>query len=195
MRFLSILLIASSVWAADPLIVTRKLGNDNVDVTAKLILDPEAMRAEIGSAIDPGNVVVRVEWWNKSGNPLHIAPSDFVLLSRKNGERADAIAPGQIAGGTALIVNRDTGRREFGALQNQPGFTGVAGVTKDKENDNQLLVALKAKELLDQIVESKDGKNKAEGLVYFSMDTKKLKAKDLSLLYAGAGGRLAIDFK
>ena len=191
-RLLSLLPVL--LFAADPLIVTKQAGNDNVEISAKLILDPEASRQELGASLPASYLLVRVECSNKTGDPLRFSPADFVLISRKDGERVDALAPGQVAGGTALIVKRDTRAREFGELQNKPGFSGVSGVSKEQSVDADLLTALKAKQLPDMVVEQ-NSKNKAAGLVYFSMDTKKLKAKDLSLLYKGSGGRLTIDFK
>jgi hypothetical protein len=164
---------------------------DTVGVDATLLLEPSDMRDALGADLDMGYVIVRVKMSPK-GDPLHISPDDFTLLSRKNGERADALAPAQIASHSALTVRRDTKGREWAQQTNQPGFTGIAGIKRDGsgKDDAALLAALKAKVLPDA-----DAKEPAEGLLYFSLDASKLKAKDLTLLYKGAGGRITIDFK
>ena len=168
---------------------------DTVDVVATLLLESfdmrEALGTDLGAGMDAGYVIVRVKVSPKS-DPLQISPDDFTLLSRKNGDRADAIAPAQIVSKSALTVRRDTAGREWAQQTNQPGFKGIAGIKRDNsgKDDSALLAALKAKLLPEG--ESKDPR---EGLVYFSLDTAKLKAKDLTLLYKGAGGRITIDFK
>jgi hypothetical protein len=164
---------------------------DTVDVVATLLLESFDMRDALGADMETGYVIVRVKVSPKSG-PLQISPDDFTLLSRKNGDRADAIAPAQIVSKSALTVRRDTAGREWAQQTNQPGFKGIAGIKRDNsgKDDSALLDALKAKLLPEG--ESKDPR---EGLVYFSLDVAKLKAKDLTLLYKGAGGRITIDFK
>jgi len=168
---------------------------DTVDVVATLLLESfdmrEALGTDLGADMDAGYVIVRVKVSPKS-DPLQISPDDFTLLSRKNGDRAEAIAPAQIVSKSALTVRRDTAGREWAQQTNQPGFKGIAGIKRDNsgKDDSALLAALKAKLLPEG--ESKDPR---EGLVYFSLDAAKLKAKDLTLLYKGAGGRITIDFK
>lgn len=191
-RTLALLALCVCLFAADPLTAKRSAGNDNVEVEATLWMEPSAITAEVGAPLEDGTILARVKWSNKTGNPLHVGPADFVLISRRNGERAEALAPGQIAGGSALIVTRDRSARLIGSLQNEQGIAGVKGMSKtDQPLNNELLTTLKAKELPDRDA----NKDSVEGLVYFSMDSKKLKLKDLSLLYKGSGGRLTLDFK
>jgi hypothetical protein len=151
------------------------------------MLEPSDRHEALGAELEFGYVIVRVKVSSK-GDTLRVSPDDFTLLSRKNGDRADALAPAQIASKSALTVRRDTRGREWAQQTNQPGFTGIAGIKR--EDDAALLAALKAKILADG--ETKDS---AEGLIYFGLDAAKLKAKDLTLLYKGAGGRITIDFK
>jgi hypothetical protein len=164
---------------------------DTVDVAATLLLESFDMRDALGADLDAGYVIVRVKVSPKS-DPLQISPDDFTLLSRKNGDRADALAPAQIVSKSALTVRRDTAGREWAQQTNQPGFKGIAGIKRDTsgKDDSALLEALKAKILAEG--ESKDPR---QGLLYFALDASKLKAKDLTLLYKGAGGRITIDFK
>jgi hypothetical protein len=187
----AVLLLASVAFAAE----TKhpgQAGNDNIDLTATVLLDPSAVRQELGMDLEPGYVVVRVTAMPKVGDPMRIGPDDFVLLSRKNGERADAMAPEQITSRSALVVRRDRSGRDFAQQTNEPGFVGVAGLKKGESsaNDAKLLAALKAKALPD-----KETKEQISGLIYFSFDASKLKTKDLALIYKGRGGRLTIEFK
>ena len=164
---------------------------DTVDVVATVMLEPTDMRNALGEDLESGYAIVRVKVSPKS-DPLRVSPEDFTLLSRKNGDRADAISPSQIVSKSALTVKRDNSGRQWAQITNQPGFTGIAGIKRDGagKDDSSLLAALKAKLLPDA-----ETKNPAEGLVYFALDASKLKTKDLTLLYKGAGGRITIDFK
>jgi hypothetical protein len=165
--------------------------NDRIDVSAVLMLEPSDMREALGADLESGYVVVRVKVTPK-GDPLRVTPDDFTLVSRRDGDRAEALAPSQIASKSALTVKRDTRAREWAQQTNQPGFTGIAGIKRDQDgkDDPALLAALRAKILPDR--ETKDA---AEGLLYFALDAARLKTKDLSLLYKGAAGRITIDFK
>jgi hypothetical protein len=187
------LLLALTTLAADKKAFPGQAGNDNIDLTGTLMLDPAEIRQAVGSDLGPGVVVARVKASNKTGEAMRIGPDDFTLVSRKDGDRSDALAPGQLAGGSALIVKRDHAGRDWAQQSNQPGFTGVAGMSKaDKPKDEALLAALKSKELPDQETKANDS---VEGLVYFSMEGAKLKSKDMALIYKGPGGRLSMEFK
>ena len=182
-----------TAMAADKKAFPGQAGNDNVELTGTLLIDAAQIREAVGSDLGPGIVVARVKVSNKTGEPIRIGPDDFSLLSHKNGDRGDSLAPGELAGGSALIVKRDTAARGWAQITNQPGFTGVGGMSKaDKPVDQALLAALKSKQMPDQ--ETKPNES-VEGLLYFSMETAKLKLKDLALTYKGAGGRLSMEFK
>jgi len=179
--------------AADKKAFPGQAGNDNIELTGTLLLDPVQIRDAVGSELGPGIIVARVKASNKTGDPMRIGPGDFSLLSRKDGDRGDALAPAELAGGSALIVKRDKAARGWAHITNQPGYTGVGGMSKsDKPVDEALLAALKSKEMPDQETKSNGS---VEGLVYFSMESAKLKLKDLALTYKGAGGRLSMEFK
>ena len=104
--------------AADKKAFPGQAGNDNIELTGTLIMDPAEIHQAVGSDLDPGIIVARVKASNKTGDPMRIGPDDFTLVSRKNGDRGGALAPGQLAGGSALIVKRDhTGARLGAANQ------------------------------------------------------------------------------
>ena len=99
----------------------------------------------------------------------------------------------------------------MGSTDQPPGLDGIGGISRtagprkgaeekkadakdepkvtaaeNTSSDEALLAALTAKQLPD-----KDTKGSIEGLLYFSMESSKIKkSKDLSLLYKGSGGRL-----
>ncbi len=188
-----VFLFALAAVAADKKAFPGQAGNDNIELTGTLIMDPAEIHQAVGSDLDPGIVVARVKASNKTGDPMRIGPDDFTLVSRKNGDRGGALAPGQLAGGSALIVKRDHAGRDWAQQTNQPGFTGVGGMTKtDKPIDTTLLETLKTKELPDQETKASGS---IEGLVYFSLDSAKLKSKDIALIYQGPGGHLTMEFK
>lgn len=186
------------VLLAIPVMAQKKFfpgqaGNDNIELSATVILDPAEIQQAIGAGLGENIIVFRVKATNKTGDPIRIGPADFTAVSRRDGDRGDALAPGQLAGGGTLIIKRDRSGRDYAQQWNQPGFTGVQGVSKaDKPVDNALLESLKSKELPDQ--ETKPN-GSVEGLLYFSLNTKKLKSKDAGLIYKGPAGHLTIDFK
>ena len=118
-------LFALAALAADKKAFPGQAGNDNIELTGTLMIDPAEIRQAVGSDLGPGIIVARVKASNKTGEPMRIGPGDFSLLSRKDGDRGDALAPGQLAGGSALIVKRDNAGRDYAQQTNQPGFTGV----------------------------------------------------------------------
>jgi hypothetical protein len=186
-------LSTTTAVAADKKAFPGQAGNDNIELTGTLLMDPAQIHEAVGSDLGPGIIVARVKASNKTGDPMRIGPGDFTLLSRKDGDRGDALVPGELAGGSALIVKRDTAARGWAHITNQPGFTGVGGMSKaDKPVDEALLAALKSKQMPDQ--ETKPN-GSVEGLLYFSMESAKLKIKDLALTYKGPGGHLSMEFK
>jgi hypothetical protein len=198
MKLAASVVVLCALWtvttmAADKKAFPGQAGNDNIELTGTLLIDSAQIRDAVGSDLGPGIIVARVKASNKTGDPMRIGPDDFSLLSRKDGDRGDALAPAELAGGSALIVKRDKAARGWAQITNQPGFTGVGGMSKaDKPVDTALLAALKSKEMPDQ--ETKPN-GSVEGLLYFSMESAKLKLKDLALTYKGGGGHLSMEFK
>ena len=196
-------------------------GNDIVDVYATAVTDKEEVTKLLG--MDPGLnlIVVDVKVAPKADNKLRIDRDDFTLLSGKDGQRSQPLEPGQIAGKGAIVVSSvgvrgsggtmgDTGGPIWGRVpgtgpvpSSRPmGSAGVGNsstVTEAKttvsntndEKPNPLLEALKTK-----ILPQKDDTNDAtSGLLYFLLDGKTPKMKDLSLIYKSPDGRVIIDFK
>ena len=192
MKHLPILLLASlAALAAEKKPLPNQAGNDNIELAGSLLLEPQEIRQALGAGMGPGYLAVRIKATPKTDELMRISPDDFVLLSRKNGERSPALAPALIAGKGGLVVK---------AAAEQPGGDGTrtngpvwGGVTArsggETADDAQLLAALQAK-----ILPEKETKTGVEGLLYFALDGK-LKPKDVSLVYQGPGGKLVMDFK
>ena len=213
-------LIAAAALAQD----TRKAlpnqaGNDDIEMVGTVLLDRAAVQQELGADLGAGYVAVKIKVTPKTGRPMRISPDDFTLVSRKDGERSGAVSPHQIAGKGVMVVHKaDQQPGGLGTVSSGPIWggiggaapkrlpgkgsgvgntqaqeTGLATATIENENgaaENPLLGILAAKILPD-----KETKDPVEGLLYFTLEGKKLKPKDTSLLYAGPAGRLVVDFK
>ena len=217
MRITTILILAAvTLLAADKKGYPGQAGNDNIELVGSVITDHEEIRQALGAELGEGFVLVRVKATPKTDESMRIGPSDFVLISRKDGDREEAIAPAQITSHSALTIKQDRSGRDWAQQTNRPGWTGIGGISRtagprkgaeekkadakdepkvtpaeNTASDDALLAALTAKQLPD-----KDTKGSIEGLLYFSMESSKIKkSKDLSLLYKGSGGRLTMDFK
>jgi hypothetical protein len=217
MRITTMLILTGvTILAADKKGYPGQAGNDNIELVGSVITDHEEIRQALGAELGEGFVLVRVKVTPKTDESMRIGPSDFVLISRKDGDREEAMAPAQITSHSALTIKQDRSGRDWAQQTNRPGWTGIGGIsrtagprkgTEEKKadakdepkvtpaentsSDEALLAALTAKQLPD-----KDTKGSIEGLLYFSMESSKIKkSKDLSLLYKGSGGRLTMDFK
>jgi hypothetical protein len=217
MRLSAILILAAvTALAADKKGYPGQAGNDNIELVGSVITDHEEIRQALGAELGEGFVLVRVKATPKTDESMRIGPSDFVLISRKDGDREEAMAPAQITSHSALTIKQDRSGRDWAQQTNRPGWTGIGGISRtagprkgaeekkadakdepkitpaeNTSSDDALLAALTAKQLPD-----KDTKGSIEGLLYFSMESSKIKkSKDLSLLYKGSGGRLTMDFK
>ena len=211
MKFIAILaaLAALSV-AGERKPLPGQAGNDNVELVASVMVDRAEVTQAVGADVGVGYIAVRVKVTPKTEKPLLISPDDFTIVSRKDGQRSQALSPGQIAGTGALIVKAAANQPGgVGTVSNGPVWGGVGlgnggGVGNSGGSDrgvevkidngdknakpNPLLAALKAKILPD-----KESLDPVEGLLYFPIDGK-IKPKDLSLQYKGPAGRLIMEF-
>jgi hypothetical protein len=203
---LTILCVAAAAFAADKKPTQVEASGDDLTISALPILDRADIQQALGADLGEGFIVVRLKASPKGEKTIRLSPDDFILLSRKDGERSPALAPGQIAGRAVMTVKAAAEQPKSwgtpaanGPLWDSIGTRakgkpdpGTANATIDPEKgskDSPLLQALKAKALPDTEI-----KEPAEGLLYFRMDGKN-KLKDLTLLYKGDGGRIVADFK
>jgi hypothetical protein len=199
-----LVLVIGLAFGADKRLLPGQAGNDNIELAGSVMIDREEIHQALGADLGAGYVAVRMKATPKTDGPLRISPDDFTLVSRKDGEKSEALSPTQIAGKGALVV-KSTSRSERshgfgvggfgGGLGSSPGTAGqsapsdVKVVTDAKGGESPLLAALKAKVLPDQ-----ETKEPLEGLLYFPIEGK-VKAKELSLIYKGPAGKLIMDFK
>jgi hypothetical protein len=205
---LALVISVGGVFAADIKPLPNQAGNDNIELAGTLILDRQDVQQALGGDLGPGYIVVHIKCTPKNEESLRISPDDFTLISRKDGERSPALTPTQIAGAGALVVKPAAkqpggdgtrtngpiwGGISIGGVRAGNGNANKSGATDAKIDDsipeNPILPLLKEKVLPD-----KETKDRVEGLLYFSMEGK-LKPKDVSMLYKGAGGRLVMEFK
>ena len=218
MRLLSLICAAASLaFAADRKPLPNQAGNDDMDIFATVLLDKAEIHQALGTDIQDGYAVVRVRVVPKAGQSLRLGTEDFTLISRKDGERSEALEPEQITGQAGLIVKAASNQpSRMSTVSNGPIWGGVrptrsARSAADRDSDksdgpvipehkdgeagentpeaNPVLAALKAKG-----IPGDESKKPIEGLLYFAVEGK-LKPKDLGLIYASPYGRMVVDFK
>jgi hypothetical protein len=187
-----------AVASAETKPLPNQAGNDDLDLTANVLLDRPAIQDAVGADLGPGYVVVRITATPKAGKPLRLSPDDFLLLSRKNGDRSPALDPAQFGPSKGGLVVKPAAQQPGGdgTRTNGPIWGGVQnriGDGKDSKDGKSQpappIAVLKEKEFPD-----KESKTPVDGLLYFAIDGK-LKPKDVSLIYNGQAGKLIIDFK
>jgi hypothetical protein len=185
------MMIAWLATAADIKSLPNQAGNGDIDLSGSVILDSKEIQQVLGTALDPGYVVVRIKVSPRTQQAIRIGADDFTLISRKDGERSDALMPSQIGGPANLI------------LKSKTTYDGSPGVSSTSVNvapaDKKTSAEGPSIKLLESLLESKmlpdrETKEPVEGLLYFLLEGKN-KPKDLGLLYKGPAGRLAMDFK
>lgn len=205
------------VQAAEKPVAPVKGENDSVDITAAAHVDKAAVAAAIG--VDPGInlIVVDVTLRVKGEEEFAVWRDDFVLLSRRDGQRCQPLSPSQIAGQGALVVSsRGPGRGGVGiGNQNRgPIWGGVPGTSdrprrvggddtavtsgtpaetkttaSEKAQGNETLLDVLKKKVLPE-TKTKDD---VTGQLYFILDGKH-RLKDLELLYGSGPQRITLDF-
>lgn len=213
----ALLLTAMAAAGADKKVIApARAGNDEVDITGTAILTREDATTALG--MDPGMdlIMVDIRVKPKSEAKIRLSRDDFTMISRRDGQKTQAMHPSQIAGSGVMVVS-STGPGSSGGMVGprrgpiwggMPGTGGrprrmggdndvssisegetrtQTGDTKDK--DSALLATLKKKELPEgQISEE------TSGLLYFVFEGKH-KLKDFELLYKAPGGTLTLDFQ
>lgn len=225
MRFrkwpLALVTVSALVASADKKLPIEKTSNEFVEIAGTLV-DKDEIVKDFGSDLGGNIVVVRVTVRPLSDKPVKIDYDDFFLLDCDNGQRSAPYEASQIAGSSVLVVT-PTGARRGGMLgdpggpiwggipgtmggpRRMPGNGGGVGNTAgETENDakvesgsnnsnakpNPVLDALKAK-----ILPQKEVTDPITGLLYFQIEGKKIKPKDLELHYKTPSGRIAMRFR
>ena len=205
------LLAAALVYGAEKKPQTRSTENDDLEITATVFADPEAVKQVLGADLGGHYIVAQVLVAPKDGKKITISLDDFLLRTDKDGERTTPFTPSQIAGRGAMVVSAGAGRGgvfgeqggpSWGGMPlGMPGGGGIGGgggsasgmaeaTTRSgaKEKENPILGVLKEK-----ILPQKETQVPVSGLLYFPME--KQKVKDLELLYTTPEGKLSLRFK
>jgi hypothetical protein len=193
--------------------------DEHLVVEASAYIDKADVAAALGQ--DPGMelVVVEVKLAPRGETKLQVNLDDFTLISRKDGQRSQPLAPSQIAGAGALVVVPGQQGGGGGGMMNPnrgpiwggmpgtgtrprrmggDGETGAVGGpsatqatvnTGGKTTENPLLDVLKEKALPQTETNAP-----VTGLLYFYLEGKH-KLKHLELMYKSPAGRLILDFE
>ena len=189
-------------FAGDRKQLPGQAGNDDVDLEASVLLTHDEVTEVIGSDIGEGYIVVRMKVIPKGATPLRVGPDDFTIISRRDGQKSQALAPSEIAGKGAMVVKHGTadGSKSSwgvggmgGGLGSSPG-TVQRDVIKGTQIDDNAKESPALGALAAKILPDKETKTPVEGLLYFSINGK-LKPKDVALVYKGAAGKLVMEFQ
>jgi hypothetical protein len=220
MRFLFLAAaIALAVNAEKPLDPTRS-EDELLVLTASAMVDKQAVVKALGQ--DPGMdlVVIDVKLAPRADNKVTVSLDDFTLISRKDGQRAQPLAPSQIAGSGALVVTSGGRGGGIGVMNGGRGpiWGGVPGTGSRPQRvggDDQGGVVSGASDETKASVTNSGAKTKdnpllnllkekalplretnaaVTGLLYFFLEGKH-KLKDLELMYKSPAGRMMLDFQ
>jgi hypothetical protein len=212
MKPILILMLIAAASAGDRKPLPGQAGNDDVELVGSVVIDRDEIEHTLGQDLGAGYVVAHMKITPKTEKALHISADDFTMIDGKDGQRCQALSPGQIAGKGALIVKASPNQPGgLGTRTNGPIWGGIGPVSAGRsapppsnpndapaphvetgnkdEKDNPLLAALKAKALPDA-----DSLEPVEGLLYFNIDGK-FKPKDLRIIYQGQAGKLIMEFE
>ena len=180
------LIVSCLAGGADIKSLPNQAGNGNIDLSGTVFIDSKDIQQVLGITLDPGYIVVRIKVEPRMLQAIRISADDFTLVSRKDGERSDALAPSEIGGPANLILKSKTTHSGEGVSSTSVNVTPVE--TKPAPERPSIKI-LESKMLRDA-----ETKEPVEGLLYFLLNGKN-KPKDLGLLYKGPAGHLAMDFK
>lgn len=214
-----IAVLAAGLFAAEKKpTLPAEAGDEILELTATAYADRQGVTTALGS--DPGMdmIVVQVKLSPRGENQVQVSRDDFTLISRKDGQRSQPLAPSQIAGSGSLVVtSTGVGASGIGSggQRNRPIWGGTPGVgdrprrlggdddiatgatpaqaqatlENSQGKDSPLMDVLKEK-----ILPEKTTNEAVSGQLYFFLEGKH-KLKDLELLYKSPAGRLTLDFQ
>lgn len=217
-RFLSVLLAAALCLSA----ADRKPGpargeNQDVTLSAVLYTGKDEISDATGGDLGPGFVLVHVTVTPRTDKPVTLAREDFTLRSDKDGQKASAFAPSQVAGSGTLVV-RSSGNGGGGGImmgagpmwggmprmgrprppvENGVGVGGggdaevQASAQSSKDGQAEDLLSSLKKKVFPETVSTTDP---VQGQLYFLLEGKH-KRKDLELTYKGSTGRVIMTFQ
>ncbi len=207
---IAIAAIAGAMIAGERKPLPGQAGNDDIELVGSPVIDRNEVTQAVGEDMGAGYIVVRMKVTPKTEKPLYVSLDDFTLISHKDGQRSQALSPGQIAGKGALVVKRAAEQPGgAGTATNGPIWGGIGGVGmgngRGHENGNvEASVDKNAganseprekllKALAEKCLPEKPSMEPLEGLLYFPLEGK-IKPKDLAIVYKGPAGKLVMEF-
>ena len=220
MRCLTVGLLLALTAAAQKPVPPVSSEDELLMLEASAHVDKTAIAKTLGQ--DPGMdlIIVEIKLAPRGDAKVKIDRDDFTLISRKDGQRSQPLAPSQIAGSGALVVtpgSQGGGGGGFGSPRRGPIWGGMPGtgsrpqrVGGEQENgsaapptgaqatvnegtdpgENPLMGVLRAKAL-----PQKETAEPVTGLLYFFLEGKH-KLKQLELMYKSPVGRqMILDFE
>jgi len=201
---LAIFWLLAVAEASDKKLPIEENSNELVEISATVTLDKDQIKQELGSDFGGDIVLVKVTVHPVSDKPIRVSLDDFLLVSGKDGQRAQPYTPSQLAGSDTLVVTRQEAPKQksgfgigLGGIMSGSSPGGADNSTKtetkaekgDPDKLNPLLATLK-----DKVLQEKEITESISGFLYFQV-VGKVKPKDLELHYKGPGGRLALRFR
>ncbi len=223
MRFL-IFVIAFALAASPEKPVGPVSSEDEVlVVTASALIDKQAVQKALGEDPRMDMVVIDIKVAPRADSKVTLSLDDFTLISRKDGQRSQPLAPSQIAGTDALVVAQSGYGGVGGGIGKMnsgqgPIWGGVPGTNSRPQRiggDDQAVVTgaptageaqasvtkdatEKPNPLLDALKQKalplRETNEPVTGLLYFLLEGKH-KLKDLELMYKSPAGRMMLDFQ
>ncbi|HYI94155.1 MAG TPA: hypothetical protein VEX68_11465 [Bryobacteraceae bacterium] len=193
-------------------------------VTASALVDKQAVRNALGEDPRTDLVVIDIKVAPRADNKITVSLDDFTLISRKDGQRSQPLAPSQIAGTDALVVAQNgyggvgggIGRMNSGqgpmwggvpgtgsrprriGGEDEGAVTGAATPGEAQATVTKDTTTGKANPLLDALKQKalplRETTEPVTGLLYFFLEGKH-KLKDLELIYKSPAGRMMLDFQ
>ena len=185
----------------------NEVGGPTVELTAKLYMDPDAIKQLVGSDLGGHYVVVQMTVKPIGPKPVNVQAEDFQIFSEADGDRTKPQTPAEITAADSMVLKRGSSGigslgEESGTRWSGVGFGGGTGrKKKEDDKDAKSTPAVKKgasdpalrKVLTEKALPEKETAEPVTGLLYFPIEKKKM--KDLALFYSTPDGKLRMYFK
>ena len=223
MRAAPVLLIVTAALgkaaaAGDSAPALFSMKNTEVEISARLITDKQALLTLVGSDLKRQYAVVELKVTPRGGYPVTISREDFLLRSERDNERATADSPDRVTGSAVLVLGSTGGGGSVYSQSGDPvfigGLPGTGGgpprrmggqdntlgsgasstgestvIASTTKGTTPLLATLQQKEL-----PLGETRKPVTGYLYFPVNPQQ-KAKNFHLHYKGPGEACELRFK
>ncbi len=199
-------------------------GNERIDITASVLLEPEEIHNALGMDLPKGVIAIKVRV-KPVADPIRIDLDDFQIVSHKDGQRSGPYSPTQLIGGPALVIRTETTSVGTGPMTRNTGpvwggVPGTMGRPQQLPGSGSAVGSggesgVTANSGVGSAGDSGAAKKKQDDPMLAALKEKGLKPeeikeptvgllyfplegkhkpKDVSLVYKGVGGRLVLTF-